>query len=93
MLTQIPLQLIPEIASDLIIHENHTYNLGNISKRWNNAWINNLTSTEANFGDVQIRDNYITTSASNASLELRASGTGSVVVDSISINGSTITSN
>ena len=41
---------------------------------------------------MQIRDNYITTSASNASLELRASGTGSVVVDSISINGSTITS-
>ena len=81
-----------EIASDLIPDVTDTYSLGNISKRWNNAWINNLTSTEANFGDVQIRDNYITTSASNASLELRASGTGSVVVDSISINGSTITS-
>ena len=42
----------------------------NISKRWNNAFINYLNSTEANFGDILIRDNYITTSTSNANLEL-----------------------
>ena len=81
-----------EIASDLIPDVTDTYNLGNISKRWYNSWINNVNSTEANFGDIQIRDNYITTSASNANLELRANGAGSIVVDNISINGSTISS-
>ena len=46
-----------EIASDLIPDVTDTYNLGNISKRWYNSWINNVNSTEANFGDIQIRDN------------------------------------
>ena len=41
---------------------------------------------------MQIRDNYITSSASNANLELRASGAGSIIVDNISINNSTIAS-
>jgi len=81
-----------EIASDLIPDITSTYSLGTVAKRWHDSWINNVTTTEANIGDVQIRDNFITSSASNANLELRASGTGSIVVDDISINGSTITS-
>jgi hypothetical protein len=51
-----------------------------------------VSTTEANIGDVQIRDNFITSSASNANLELRANGTGSIVIEDISINGSTISS-
>ena len=81
-----------EIASDLVPDVTDFYNLGSVAKRWNNSWINNVDATEANIGDVQIRDNFITSSTSNANLELRASGTGSIVVDSISINGSTIAS-
>ena len=81
-----------EIASDLIPDVTDFYNLGSSAKRWNNSWINNIDATEGNFGDVQIRDNFITSTASNANLELRANGTGSIVVDSISINGSTISS-
>ena len=51
-----------------------------------------MSTTEANIGDVQIRDNFITSSASNANLELRANGTGEIVIEDISINGSTISS-
>ena len=58
-----------EIASDLIPDVTDTYNLGNNSKRWNNSWINNIDATEGNFGDVQIRDNFITSTTSNANLE------------------------
>ena len=81
-----------EIASDLIPDVTSTYNLGTVAKRWHNSWINNVSTTEANLGDVQIRDNFITSSASNANLELRANGTGSIVIEDISINGSTISS-
>jgi hypothetical protein len=79
-----------EIASDLVPDVTTTYNLGTVAKRWNNSWINDVTSTEANIGDVQIRDNFITSTVSNANLELRASGTGSIVIDDISINSNTI---
>ena len=81
-----------EIASDLVPDVTTTYNLGTVAKRWNNSWINDVTSTEANIGDVQIRDNFITSTVSNANLELRASGTGSIVIDDISINSNTISS-
>ena len=81
-----------EIASDLVPDVTNTYNLGTVAKRWNNSWINDVVTTEANIGDVQIRDNFITSSASNANLELRANGAGSIVIEDISINGSTISS-
>ena len=41
---------------------------------------------------IDIEGNTITTNASNANLELRANGTGSIVIEDISINGSTISS-
>ena len=81
-----------EIASDLVPDIDDFYSLGELTKRWHNSWINNVVATEANIGDVQIRDNFITSSASNADLELRASGTGSIAIDDISIKDSTITS-
>ena len=81
-----------EIACDLVPDVTNTYNLGTVAKRWNNSWINDVVTTEANIGDVQIRDNFITSSASNANLELRANGAGSIVIEDISINGSTISS-
>ncbi len=41
-------------------------------------------------GDIRVDDNFITTTTSNSDLELRASGTGSIVIDTLSINDSTI---
>jgi len=50
-----------------------------------------ITSAQFDTGDITIRDNFITTTNSNSNLELRAAGTGSIVIDTLSIKGSTIT--
>ena len=52
---------------------------------------NNLTATGFAYGDIVFADNYITTTQSNSSLELRANGTGNVVFDNVlQITNSTI---
>jgi hypothetical protein len=51
-----------------------------------------ITSTQFNTGDIVIRENFITTTNSNSNLELRAAGTGKIVVDDLSFDSSTITS-
>lgn len=69
------IQIVAGIESDIIPSQDSVYNLGVVSKRWNNLWIN-----EINVGDIQIRDNFIETTVSNADLELRANGTGEVLI-------------
>ena len=60
--------------------------------------VGNLSSTSTisanrfSTGDIIIDDNYITTTISNSNLELRTSGTGSIIIDTFDINGSTISS-
>ena len=81
-----------DIASNIIPDANNTYNLGAASKKWNNAYINDAIVTQGNIGDINIATNIIQTSVSNANLELRANGTGSVVVDNLSFKNRTITS-
>ena len=54
-----------------------TFDLGSDPKRWNNVW-----TTEGQIGDIHIEDNFVTTDISNASLELRANGTGEIYVPS-----------
>ena len=49
------------------------YNLGSASKKWSK-----VSATEANFADINFNTNVITTTVSNADLELRASGTGNI---------------
>lgn len=79
---------IPE--NDIVIENNLTVD-GTIT-------VNNITSTgtiTANSfttGDILIDDNFITTTTSNSDLELRANGTGSIIIDEFSINNNTITS-
>jgi len=56
--------------------------------------INSAGTIQANnftTGDILIDDNFITTTNSNSDLELRAAGTGSIVIDDFSIKDSTIT--
>ena len=51
-----------------------------------------ITSAQFSTGDIVIRDNFITTTNSNSNLELRAAGTGKIVVDNLTFDASTITS-
>ena len=60
-----------DIDQNLYPNITNVYKLGSATKRWTNIW-----SSEANLGDILIKDNFITTDISNANLELKASGTG-----------------
>ena len=52
-----------------------SYDLGSLNKKWNGIWI-----TEAQIDDIHIEDNFITTDLSNADLDLRANGTGNILI-------------
>jgi len=69
------LNIVAEVASDVIPDQNSTFNLGSATRRWNT-----LFSSNVRVDDIEINDNYITTTVSNADLELRANGSGTVYV-------------
>ena len=50
-----------------------------------------ITANSFTTGDILIDNNFITTTISNSNLELRAAGTGSIIIDTFGVNGSTIT--
>ena len=51
-----------------------------------------VTANSFSTGDILIDDNFITTTQSNSDLELRANGTGQVILDDISFNNNIISS-
>lgn len=61
------------------------HNLGSATKRWNN-----VTAGKAVIGDIEIDNDYITTSTLNNNLTLRPSGTGSIIIHDLDINGHNI---
>ena len=63
-----------------------TLNVGDIDS------IGTIQANNFTTGDILIDDNYITTTVTNSNLELRAVGTGSIVIDDFSIKDSGITS-
>ena len=69
------IQIVAGIDSDIIPRLDSTYSLGTATKTWSNLYANKV-----NVDDIEIRDNYITTLTSNADLELRANGTGEVLI-------------
>jgi len=71
------LNIVAEVVSDIVPDQNSTYNLGTATKRWNRLFASNVQ-----VDDIEINDNYITTTVSNADLELRANGTGEILVPS-----------
>ena len=71
------IQFVAGIDSDIIPSLDSTYSLGTQSLRWSNLFAN-----QADIDDVQIQNNYIQTTASNANLELRANGTGEIYIPS-----------
>jgi hypothetical protein len=81
------IEIVAGINSNIVPATNSTYTLGTPSLYWQNVYANEL-----NVDDIKIRNNYITTTASNADLELRANGTGVIRVDNLSFDNYTITS-
>ena len=69
------IQIVAGIDSDIIPKTASTYTLGTATKTWKNLFVN-----EINVDDIQIRENYIETRLSNSDLELRANGTGEILV-------------
>ena len=66
-----------EFEQDFNPHQHQNFTLGSFTKRWLAAYLNRLESS-----DVSIYDNIITTTASNADLELRANSSGTINVPS-----------
>ena len=75
-----------EFSQDLEPNQHDTFTLGKEDKRWNFAYVN-----DADLNGITIETNVITTTDSNADLELRPNGTGKVnITDDVTI-GNNIT--
>jgi hypothetical protein len=75
-------------ASNLIPNSDNNYNLGSSALQWVSIYNSGIITD-----DIQLSDNYISTTASNSNLELRRNGTGVVRVDQIDIATNTIQTN
>ena len=64
-----------DFTSDLIPNSSNLYDLGTAAKQWRV-----VNAAEFDNGTVNINDNVIRTTVSNADLELRANGTGKILV-------------
>ena len=62
-----------EFIRDVIPDISGRYNLGSSTKIWAKAWL-----SQTQISDIKIQDNVVTTTESNADLELRANGTGNI---------------
>jgi len=69
------LQIVAGITSDLRPNITSTFSLGTSTNTWSNLHVD-----EMYIDDIIINTNYITTTNSNADLELRANGTGKVLI-------------
>jgi cytoskeletal protein CcmA (bactofilin family) len=69
------IQIVAGIDSDIIPRVDSTWSLGTEAKTWSNLYTNEIVSDS-----LRIRDNFIETTESNANLELRANGTGEVLI-------------
>jgi|TARA_B110000438_G_scaffold113515_1_gene111317 hypothetical protein len=61
------------------------HNLGSATKIWNN-----INTAKANIGDIEIDNDYISTSTFNNNMFLRANGTGSILLHDLEFNGHNI---
>lgn len=67
-----------------------THNLGSDGTRFATAFFDTLDATEIKSQGVTINDNEIVASRSNDNLVLKGSGTGAVVLDGLSITGTSL---
>ena len=85
------INVVGSITNNLIPSVTGLFDIGSTTLTWRN-----LYAAKANINDIEINDNYISTTASNADLELRANGTGVVritdnftVDQNLTVSGST----
>ena len=81
------INIVAGITSDLLPSTTATYNLGTTTDTWNS-----IHATSAYIDDIQIDTGVIQNTVSNADLELRYAGNGSVIVDDFVLKGSRIAS-
>tara|TARA_B100000029_G_scaffold144730_1_gene139922 strand:- start:1343 stop:4039 length:2697 start_codon:yes stop_codon:yes gene_type:complete len=72
-------------TQDLKPQTTDVQNLGSANLKWNN-----VTVGKARIGDIEIDNDFISTTTLNNNLTVRASGTGSIVIDQLSFNGHNI---
>lgn len=77
-----------EIATNLIPETDRVYSLGTDLKRWAAINVEQLKTD-----NIEINTNFITATQSNSDLEITSSGTGKVIIDNLSINTNTLSSN
>ena len=70
-----------EFEQDFKPHTALVFDLGEMSRQWYEGYFDNLE-----INDIKINDNYITSTLSSSDLELRANGTGDIVVPSNNFN-------
>lgn len=75
-----------ELTSDIIPDQDSGYNLGSTSKRWANVWADKHTGTVFHTAGIELSGTTIKTSTTNSDLNLTASGTGDVVIDSVKVS-------
>ena len=78
---------VANIDSGMFPKITDTYDLGSPSLRWRDLWANRMY-----IDSIEINDNFIQTVDSNANLELRANGTGQILIptNDVIINGDLI---
>jgi hypothetical protein len=81
------INFVAGITSNLIPETTNTYDIGTDDLRWKDLYVNKVVA-----GDITVTSNEITTNTTNADLELRANGTGSVVLEGIVIESNEIRS-
>ena len=69
------ISIVAGINSNLIPDTTSTYSLGTSTNTWSKLFVSEILAD-----DIEINTNYITTTVSNSDLELRANGTGKVLI-------------
>ena len=67
--------IVAGIASNLVPDTTDTYSLGTSTNIWSKLWVSEIA-----VDDIEVNTNYITTTVSNSDLELRANGTGKILI-------------
>ena len=81
------INVVADFTSDLVPDVANTFDLGTSAKPWRV-----VNAAEFNNGVIRIDDNIITTTVSNADLDLRANGTGNILLaNHVTVEGVTST--
>ena len=81
------INVVADFTSDLVPDVGNTFDLGTSAKPWRVVY-----AAEFNNGVIRIDDNIITTTVSNADLDLRANGTGNILLaNHVTVEGVTST--